>query len=463
MAPPSTLSLFGVIHVDDPEKVRRELDVFATDADAIFVEYPVEDRTLRDYGETVLRAPAFLLGLCLTVLFQGILYLAFVHDIQPAEFVAAQELGERHGVPVHPVDDDQLAHATDVNEVATALNWLVVIASVALAPIATGLTAALLLVGALVPIHLRRAGYRVFALAVLAVAIVAFAASYVLGVLSVVLVVGVALAMTGHVFARLATRNASMLDRIESIAADSDYDDAVLVTGKGHLAGLRNAARARDVAVPSIHVSYWRDVGETRHDPASQAVPGFEDDADATLAGLVASVSADGALHARRAGAALVDTAIVSACWLLALLAGYVVATLAALGPIGWLATAYATVTGVSILLAYYVGLESRFQSTVGKRLATLELASTDGTPVTRTQILQRNALRPVDALGLYLASLAATLFSDRNQSVGDLLARTRVRREEARALDPPSGPAPANLAESDPARDTDGPDDAGE
>jgi len=91
------------------------------------------------------------------------------------------------------------------------------------------------------------------------------------------------------------------------------------------------------------------------------------------------------------------------------------------------------------VYFGYFLFLELLFRRTPGKAVTGLAVASTDLGPATWKQLLLRNLVRPVDALGglsisagtaFYLwgaVGVVVALFTSRHQRLGDLIARTVV------------------------------------
>ncbi len=88
---------------------------------------------------------------------------------------------------------------------------------------------------------------------------------------------------------------------------------------------------------------------------------------------------------------------------------------------------------GLSALLvyfAYFTIMEGRYGQTLGKMALGIKVVrETDGqVPGTRTAVL-RTLMRIVDSIGSYLVAFVVVLVSDKNQRLGDMVAKTLVVR----------------------------------
>lgn len=432
MERPARLSLFGVIHMDAVDKVTDELDGFAGGADALFIEYPADPAGVRTWLQVVLRTPAFFVGtLALQLFFQGPLILLFVHDLLPSEFVATRRVADAAGLPVHRVDEHPVQGAASAGAAAVLLNWLAVAPVVALEPLAAAATVAALVPAALVPVGLRRLGYRRLGPALFALAVAGVLALAVHGPFSLLLVLVGAVAFLVTVARGVDHRNDVMLDRVQRVATEEGYDDVVLVTGKGHLGGLAREAADRATSVARIHVSFWRDTGETHRvfDPADLPEIGRS---DVGLRDRLRAGFADLGKLGRRALAAVVDAALVAVLWLV--LAFVVLFALELVAGVPFETVGSPVLFGALYVVpvAYHAALELAWGRTVGKWLAGLVVVDTDGDGLSPRQAVGRNLLRPLDMALLYLVGAVAVGATSRRQSVGDLLAGTVVGRPGA-------------------------------
>jgi uncharacterized RDD family membrane protein YckC len=79
------------------------------------------------------------------------------------------------------------------------------------------------------------------------------------------------------------------------------------------------------------------------------------------------------------------------------------------------------------IVLAYYLGLETMYGQTLGKKVMGLRVVAIDG-PLTLGKVAIRTVLRIVDGLPfLYLLGLIVVAVSKQNQRIGDMAAGTLV------------------------------------
>jgi uncharacterized RDD family membrane protein YckC len=77
--------------------------------------------------------------------------------------------------------------------------------------------------------------------------------------------------------------------------------------------------------------------------------------------------------------------------------------------------------------IAYYILGEALFDGTFGKQMMGLRVMSAHKTPATISQIVVRNVLRPIDAIGLYLVGFVVAMMSKNRQRVGDIVGTTIV------------------------------------
>jgi len=133
---------------------------------------------------------------------------------------------------------------------------------------------------------------------------------------------------------------------------------------------------------------------------------------------------------ARRVTAALIDSALLFAVFLvLALLFGDVETRGASgsvrVGTVG-------TFLFAAVALAYYCALETRSGQTLGKRALGIRVARVgDGAPPSGGEVLVRTLLRVLDVLPfLYLVGFVVVVVTGRRaQRIGDLAAGTTVLR----------------------------------
>jgi uncharacterized RDD family membrane protein YckC len=136
-------------------------------------------------------------------------------------------------------------------------------------------------------------------------------------------------------------------------------------------------------------------------------------------------------LDNRRALAALLDLALLVAGGVL------ILAAAGRLGSDGGIGSDLAAVIAAWALF-YYFACESGHGQTLGKRLLKLRVVRADGRPSGMREILVRTALRPIDAVGVYLVGLVVMLITgERRQRLGDLAAGTMVVSAEEPAAAP--------------------------
>lgn len=441
---PDSLGLFGVLHFDRMGKVTDELRTFV-DADAIFIEYPRDPIGPRTAGSLLLRVPAYFLGgMLLQLLFYAPLFLVFARDLYPTEAVAVGRVADERDLPVHRVDEHPNIQLLDAGPRTVAANWGVVAAVAYLGnPAAVGATATLALFGGLVPLLVRRRGHRLPALGFAVLALVAVEVTFQAGLLSFWLLTVGALSFLAVVFTTIDDRNDVMLDRIERLSGENGYADGVLITGKGHLAGLVRLADERGLDVPKVHVSSWLRAGRTYADVDEAALPevGVSSGRDGPVEGIVPD--SERSVLGKRIGAAVIDLLLASVLAIVAMLGVVLLADIA--GFDGTVITAL-----LSLLLAalawfgYYVLQESRRNRTWGKARFGLAVARADGGPPKLSDAVVRNLLRPVD-MYLFGVGVFLLLIDRRRRRLGDRAGGTvvgnAVIRDEGAAR--PSGTDP--------------------
>ena len=82
------------------------------------------------------------------------------------------------------------------------------------------------------------------------------------------------------------------------------------------------------------------------------------------------------------------------------------------------------------VTFAYFAVMEGRYGQTLGKMALGIKVVSeSDGrAPGTRAAVL-RTLMRIVDSIGSYLVAFVVVLVSDKNQRLGDMVAKTLVIR----------------------------------
>ncbi|WP_276302431.1 RDD family protein [Halorussus lipolyticus] len=431
--PSPTLDLFGVLHVDRPGKVRAELDDFADDADALFIEQPETEVTLGTFGRTGLRAPVFLLGALLHLALFTPFYAVLNREYDEAEAIAVRRIADERGLPVHEVDDHPVLYMSRAGPRWIVANWLALAGLAWAFGVSFLAIAGVLLLAGAITIGTARLDRRLW----LVVSIPATWGGLLLagtigllptGVLAVVLLFYLATAgsLNEH-------RNRHMLRNIADIADREEYDHACLVTGKGHLAGLVSLAGDRDLAVSRMHVSRWlRRSDDVTDDPDPERV-GENSGLGwfRTAFGLTrpdARPSTETEVLGRRTLAAVLDLAgVVVATFV----GGVVLGAVAALA-LGESALSSGLLVGFAVSpVLYFVVWETLLGRTPGKWLLGLVVVAEDGSVPSRRALLVRNLLRPLDFVPFYALGLVSVLATDRAQRVGDLLADTVVVRTE--------------------------------
>ncbi len=419
-----SVKLFGSIHADRRSKVRRELASFASDADALFVEYPTEPYDAREYVELFIRAPLVTLGFLLTAVMQRPFYALFNRDAYPAEVLAARRLGEERDCPVVAVDEHYRGIVDAVGRGQRAIEWGILVGALVLAPFAVGGT-----VGSIaLAFSVSNASYRVHRLfwGVVSVAVTAvvgwvwFFESDSLVVSGFILLL--VLVFAWQMRATIGRRNEFMLDRIAAECAEHGYENVCLTTGYAHVFGLGATASEYGLDVAATYIPSWLRGGRT--------VEGaYGRNRDETVA-----FDADKPVFGRRIAALVVDWMVLIPVIAVGTTVGILVVGISielAGGDFSSLADwqVVALLLGSAFLadMAYWTILESRYGKTVGKRLVGLVVVDDDDRrPGVRTA-LRRNILRPVDWLPFYVVGGLVALFTERGQRLGDLVANTRV------------------------------------
>jgi uncharacterized RDD family membrane protein YckC len=82
------------------------------------------------------------------------------------------------------------------------------------------------------------------------------------------------------------------------------------------------------------------------------------------------------------------------------------------------------------VFFGYFIILEGRSGQTIGKRLAGVRvIRESDGLPPGIGPAALRTLLRIVDSIGSYFVAFVVVLISDKNQRLGDMVAKTLVVR----------------------------------
>jgi uncharacterized RDD family membrane protein YckC len=77
--------------------------------------------------------------------------------------------------------------------------------------------------------------------------------------------------------------------------------------------------------------------------------------------------------------------------------------------------------------IAYYTYLEGKRGQTIGKMITKIKVVREDGKPIDMEQAFKRNILRVIDGLFAYLIGAILIWRSDRQQRLGDTVAKTVV------------------------------------
>lgn len=77
--------------------------------------------------------------------------------------------------------------------------------------------------------------------------------------------------------------------------------------------------------------------------------------------------------------------------------------------------------------IAYYTYLEGTRGQTIGKMITKIKVVREDGAPIDMDQAFKRNILRVIDGLFVYLVGAILIWRSDKQQRLGDTVAKTIV------------------------------------
>ena len=77
--------------------------------------------------------------------------------------------------------------------------------------------------------------------------------------------------------------------------------------------------------------------------------------------------------------------------------------------------------------IAYYTYLEGTRGQTIGKMITKIKVVREDGSPIDMEQAFKRNILRVIDGLFAYLIGAILIWRSDKQQRLGDSVAKTVV------------------------------------
>jgi uncharacterized RDD family membrane protein YckC len=77
--------------------------------------------------------------------------------------------------------------------------------------------------------------------------------------------------------------------------------------------------------------------------------------------------------------------------------------------------------------IAYYTYLEGTRGQTIGKMITKIKVVREDGRPIDMEQAFKRNILRVIDGFVAYLIGAVLIWRSDKQQRLGDTVAKTVV------------------------------------
>ena len=80
-----------------------------------------------------------------------------------------------------------------------------------------------------------------------------------------------------------------------------------------------------------------------------------------------------------------------------------------------------------ALYIAYYTYLEGTRGQTIGKTITKIKVVREDGSPIDMNQAFTRNILRVIDGLFAYLIGAILIWRSDKQQRLGDSVAKTVV------------------------------------
>jgi uncharacterized RDD family membrane protein YckC len=416
------LRLFGVIHIDRPEKVTAELEEYASGTDALFIEYPEEDPNWRVYARCLLKAPAVFFGFVFMGLVQMPLFVLCNREIRPllsTEMIAAQRLSDEYDLPLHPVDDHPLFIAADGQWRWIVINWAVVIGLAVFWPRFVATSIGVCLIPWLIISSINRAvpAFGVLVSAAVPWSVLAVGIWY--GFFSPLVIASILFVFVLFFKATLNRRNRHMLHRIDDVSGDHGYENTCLITGKAHLGGLIQLAQGTDISVSRAWASKWlRSSGDERIDPGEETSErSFFDHPDP-------SESVYTNVLSERIVAGLIDAVcIVLLVIPIAFVGGVLFGLAFGDGAIGAGLLAGVLVTPV----LYGFVLEALFGRTIGKRFLGLVVVAKDGLRCSTRKVAVRNLLRIVDFPVFYVVGFIAMVLTERRQRLGDLAAGTVV------------------------------------
>lgn len=411
------LRLFGVIHIDRPEKVATELEEYASETDALFIEYPEEDPSWRVYARCLLKAPAVFFGFVFIGLVQMPLFVLFNREIGSllsTEMIVAQRLSDEYDLPLHPVDDHPLFIAADGQWAWIVINWAVVIGLAVLWPWWLAASVGTILIPWLIVSSINRA---VPALGVFASAVVPWSALAIgtwSGFFSPLVIAAILFVFLLLFKTTFDKRNEHMLQRIQTLSTDHDYEQVCLITGKAHLGGLIQLAQETDLSVSRARVSKWlRSSNDARIDLEEATTDRTYFDHPDPSESIYTNVLSE-----------RIDAVCIVILMIPMVLVGGVLFGLA----FGDGAIAAGVLAGALVTPVFYgFVLEALFGRTIGKRFLGLVVVAKDGSRCSTREVAVRNLLRIVDFPVFYVAGFIAMFLTERCQRIGDLAAGTVV------------------------------------
>jgi len=134
-------------------------------------------------------------------------------------------------------------------------------------------------------------------------------------------------------------------------------------------------------------------------------------------------------LLAKRIVAFVIDSVIVSILLVIAMIFSGIV-IYAASSDIGVIIGSILYFGGIVIMVLYFILLEGPLGKgqTLGKKLMKIKVATEDGNVPSYIQSIIRNVLRIVDGLCFYLVGIIAIILTEKDQRIGDILAKTVVK-----------------------------------
>jgi len=135
----------------------------------------------------------------------------------------------------------------------------------------------------------------------------------------------------------------------------------------------------------------------------------------------------------KRVVAAIIDSLIIGAVWLIVMFADR---------PDVGIRAYVGAASLAAVTFAYYFPQEWIFASTIGKKFQNLRVVGRAGDPATLSESLIRNLLRLVDWLpALYLLGAVTLATSSQRRRVGDVAAGTFVTTFPEKDINPPPAP----------------------